>query len=35
MTKSEDLLKKYTNDGERIFDEKKNELEAELDITRK
>lgn len=35
MRDSENVLMKYVNDGERIFTEKRDEIEAELEITKK
>ncbi len=35
MRESENVLMKYVNDGERIFTEKRDEIEAELEITKK
>jgi|JI6StandDraft_1071083.scaffolds.fasta_scaffold256619_1 hypothetical protein len=35
MRESENILMKYVNDGERIFTEKRDEIEAELEITKK
>ncbi len=35
MRESENILMKYVNDGEKIFTEKRDEIEAELEITKK
>lgn len=35
MRESENTLMKYVNDGERIFTEKRDEIEAELEIAKK